>query len=85
MRGGFFFQESSSGSSNLEILVIQQKFLVIQDHRITLFSDCDARHLYTKKIFFSRIEFGFLKFRDFGDTAEVPRDPGSQDHTFPRL
>ena len=47
-----FFQESKSSSSKLEILVISQKFLVIQDHRITLFSDCvhDEHTYYFKEL-----------------------------------
>ena len=41
-----FKVEEEKVPQNLEILVMLQRFLVIQDHRITLFSDCAKSDIF---------------------------------------
>ena len=74
---------------HLELQIATLIVLFLNLNNIWILDNCkfgqDSPQRLKLQNFFSRIEFGFLKYIDFGDTSEVSPDLGSQDNTFLRL
>ena len=62
-----FKVEEEKVPQNLEILVMLQRFLVIQDHRITLFSDCAKNDIFV----LTNHPIGILAIFDFSNLKKM--------------